>query len=56
MPEESLYGTDILPVRILGSHEPQNVTEPHIFAMYSLYALATLQKSWKVVANYYDEL
>ena len=34
VPEEILYAADVLPVRILGSHESQNVTEPHIFAMY----------------------
>ena len=34
VPEEILYAADILPVRILGSHEPQDVTEPHIFAMF----------------------
>lgn len=33
-PEELLYAADILPVRVLGSHEPQSVTEPHIFGMY----------------------
>jgi len=34
VPEEILYAADVLPVRILGSHEPQDVTEPHIFAMF----------------------
>src|SRR3990172_7852839 len=34
VPEEILYAADVLPVRILGGHKPQNVTEPHIFAMY----------------------
>ncbi len=34
IPEEILYAADVLPVRILGSHEPQDVTEPHIFAMF----------------------
>lgn len=33
-PEEIMYAAGILPVRILGSHEPQSVTEPHIFGMY----------------------
>ncbi len=33
--EEIVYAAGVLPVRILGSHEPQNVTEPHIFAMFS---------------------
>ncbi|MFW9916514.1 MAG: benzoyl-CoA reductase, bzd-type, subunit N [Candidatus Thorarchaeota archaeon] len=34
VPEEILYAAGILPVRILGSHEPQDVTEPHIFGMF----------------------
>lgn len=34
VPEEVLYAAGVLPVRVLGSHEPQNVTEPHIFGMY----------------------
>lgn len=34
IPEEILVAAGVLPVRILGSHEPQNVTEPHIFAMF----------------------
>ncbi|MCS7114930.1 MAG: 2-hydroxyacyl-CoA dehydratase [Nitrososphaerota archaeon] len=34
VPEEILYAANILPVRILGSHEPPTVTEPYIFAMF----------------------
>ncbi|MBI2876812.1 MAG: 2-hydroxyacyl-CoA dehydratase [Candidatus Tectomicrobia bacterium] len=34
VPEEVLYAAGILPVRILGSHEPQDLTEAHIFNMY----------------------
>ena len=34
IPEEILYAADVLPVRIFGSHEPQDVTESHIFGMY----------------------
>ncbi len=30
MPEEILYAAGVLPIRILGSHEIQDVTEPHI--------------------------
>jgi benzoyl-CoA reductase subunit C len=33
-PEELLIAAGILPVRVLGAHEPQNVTEPHIFGMF----------------------
>ena len=34
MPEEILYAANVLPIRILGAHEPQNVTEPHIMGMF----------------------
>ncbi|UCC33620.1 MAG: benzoyl-CoA reductase, bzd-type, subunit N [Candidatus Bathyarchaeota archaeon] len=33
-PEEIIYAAGVLPVRILGSHEAQSFTEPHIFAMF----------------------
>jgi len=33
-PEEMLIAAGMLPVRVLGAHEPQNVTEPHIFGMF----------------------
>lgn len=34
VPEEILIAAGMMPVRVLGAHEPQNVTEPHIFGMY----------------------
>lgn len=34
VPEEVIYAVGVLPVRILGSHEAESVTEPHIFTMY----------------------
>ncbi len=33
-PEELLIAAGMLPVRVLGAHEPQNVSEPHIFGMF----------------------
>jgi benzoyl-CoA reductase subunit C len=33
-PEELLIAAGMLPARVLGAHEPQNVTEPHIFGMF----------------------
>jgi benzoyl-CoA reductase subunit C len=36
-PEELIYAAGILPVRIMGAHEPQDVTEPHIYAMFCPY-------------------
>lgn len=32
VPEELLYAADILPVRIIGSHEPPTAAEPYMFA------------------------
>ena len=32
LPDEMIYATGNLPVRILGSHEPQDVSERHIFS------------------------
>lgn len=37
-PEEVLYAAGVLPVRIFGGHEPQDVTEPYVFSMYCPYA------------------
>ncbi|MDD5094626.1 MAG: 2-hydroxyacyl-CoA dehydratase [Dehalococcoidia bacterium] len=34
VPEELLYASGALPVRVFGSHEPQDVTERHIYSMY----------------------
>lgn len=34
VPEEIFYAAKVLPIRLLGGHEPQSVTEPHLFAMY----------------------
>lgn len=33
-PEEVLIAAGMLPVRVLGAHEAQNVAEPHIFGMF----------------------
>ena len=32
--EEVIYAAGVLPVRIMGSREPQDVTEPYIYGMY----------------------
>ena len=46
VPEEILYAADVLPVRILGSHNPQNVTEPHIFAMFCPFCRTARPRTW----------
>ena len=54
VPEEILYAADVLPVRILGSHEPQNVTEPHIFGMYCPFCRDCLAQGLLGRYNYLD--
>lgn len=46
-PEEIYYAFDVLPVRVLGSHEIQDVTEPHIFAMFCPYCRDVLAQGLK---------
>ncbi len=54
VPEEILCAADILPVRILGSHEPQDVTEPHIFAMYCPFCRDCLAQGLEGKFDYLD--
>ena len=53
-PEELMYAAGILPVRILGSHEVQDVTEPHIFAMYCPFCRDCLAQGLKGRYDYLD--
>ncbi len=54
LPEEILYAANILPVRILGSHEPQSVTEPHIFGMFCPFCRDCLAQGLKGRYDYLD--
>jgi benzoyl-CoA reductase subunit C len=54
VPEEILLAADVLPVRILGSHEPQDVTEPHIFGMYCPFSRDCLAQGLKGRFDYLD--
>ncbi|MBI4723006.1 MAG: benzoyl-CoA reductase, bzd-type, subunit N [Candidatus Stahlbacteria bacterium] len=54
IPEEILYAANILPVRILGSHEPQSVTEPHIFAMFCPFCRDCLAQGLQGRYDYLD--
>jgi benzoyl-CoA reductase subunit C len=54
VPEEILYAAGVLPVRILGSHEPQNVTEPHIFGMYCPFCRDCLAQGLQGRFDYLD--
>ncbi|MDY7037834.1 MAG: 2-hydroxyacyl-CoA dehydratase, partial [Thermodesulfobacteriota bacterium] len=53
-PEELFYAAGILPVRILGSHEPQNVTEPHIFGMFCPFSRDVLAQGLQGRYDYLD--
>lgn len=53
-PEEIFYAAGILPVRILGSHEPQNVTEPYIFGMYCPFSRDVLAQGLQGRYKYLD--
>lgn len=54
VPEEILYAANILPVRILGSHEPPTVTEPYIFAMYCHFCRDCLAQGLRGKFKYLD--
>ena len=54
VPEEILYAGNILPVRILGSHEPQDLTEPHIFGMFCPFCRDCLAQGLKGRFDYLD--
>jgi benzoyl-CoA reductase subunit C len=53
-PEELMYAAGILPVRIMGSHEVQDVTEPHIFAMFCPFCRDCLAQGLKGRFDYLD--
>ena len=54
VPEEILIAADILPVRILGSHEPPTVTEPYVFAMFCHLCRDALAQGLKGRFDYLD--
>ena len=54
VPEEIAYAAGILPVRLLGSHEPQDVTEPHLFGMFCPFSRDVLAQGLKGRYNYLD--
>ena len=53
-PEELMYAAGVLPVRILGSHEVQDVTDPHIFAMFCPFCRDCLAQGLKGRFDYLD--
>jgi benzoyl-CoA reductase subunit C len=54
VPEEIFYAFDVLPVRILGSHQIQDVTEPHLFAMFCPFCRDVLAQGLKGKYDYLD--
>lgn len=54
VPEEILIAAGVLPVRILGSHEPQDVTEPHIFGMFCPFCRDCLAQGLEGRYDYLD--
>ena len=54
VPEELVYAADILPVRILGSHEPDDITDPHILSMYCFFCRDCLAQGLRGRFDYLD--
>jgi benzoyl-CoA reductase subunit C len=54
VPEEIIYAAGILPVRVIGGHEPQDVTEPYIFNMYCPFSRDCLAQGLKGRYHYLD--
>jgi benzoyl-CoA reductase subunit C len=54
VPEELLYAADILPVRILGGHEPPTLATPHVFDMWCPFCRDCLNQGLKGKYDYLD--
>lgn len=54
MPEEILYASGILPVRILGGHESPTISDAHIFNMYCPFCRDCLAQGLKRRFDYLD--
>ena len=53
VPEELLYAANILPVRILGGHEPPTLATPHMFDMWCPFSRDCLNQALKGKYNDY---
>ncbi len=53
-PEEIAYAAGVLPVRILGGHEPEDVSAKHIYSMYCPFCRDVLAQGLKGKYNYLD--
>ncbi|MBW1887604.1 MAG: benzoyl-CoA reductase, bzd-type, subunit N [Deltaproteobacteria bacterium] len=56
LPEEIIYAADVLPVRIFGSHEAPDDTEPHIFGMFCPFCRDCLSQGLKGRYDYLDAI
>ena len=54
VPEEVAYAGGVLPVRVLGSHEPDNVAERHIYSMYCPFSRDCLAQGLRGRYDYLD--
>ncbi len=54
VPEELVRAAGVLPVRILGSHEPDNVAERHIYTMYCPFCRDCLAQGLRGRYDYLD--
>jgi len=56
VPEELIYAAGALPVRVMGGHEPQDVTEPHIAGYYCAWCRDCLAQGLLGKYDYLDGL
>jgi benzoyl-CoA reductase subunit C len=56
VPEEIFYAAGVLPVRIIGSHEPESVTSPYIFGMFCSYCRDCLAQGLQGRYEYLDAI
>lgn len=54
LPEEIVYAAGVLPVRIIGSHEAQSYTEPHIYTMFCPFSRDVLAQGLRGRYDYLD--
>ena len=54
VPEETLYAANILPVRILGGHEPPHLVTPHMFDMWCPFSRDSLNQGLEGKYDYLD--
>jgi len=54
VPEEILYAANILPVRILGGHEPPHLATPHMFDMWCPFSRDCLNQGLEGKYDYLD--